>query len=255
MRNVSARHAAAICLALLATAATTTAQIPDKFTNLQVLPKEISRAELITVMRQFASGLGVRCNHCHVGQNAATLEGFDFAADDKEPKKVARVMMRMTKEINEKLLPATGREKLTEVRCMTCHRRLLEPETLDRLLAAVAAEQGVDAALARYRELRDEHGADGTYDFGPRTLNMLAEELARVRKDVDGGIRVMRFNAELHPSDVNIPCTTGEMLLAKGDRPAALASFERCLELQPDNARLRRQVEQLRQPQTKPAEP
>jgi hypothetical protein len=36
------------------------AQIPTKFTNLEVLPKDIPRAELIATMRGFAGALGVR---------------------------------------------------------------------------------------------------------------------------------------------------------------------------------------------------
>ena len=43
-------------------------------------------------MRNFASGLGVRCDHCHVGGNPDTLEGFDFASDAKEAKQVARAI-------------------------------------------------------------------------------------------------------------------------------------------------------------------
>ena len=79
-------------------------------------------------MRGFTGALGVRCNHCHVGPGPATLEGFDFASDAKETKKVARVMIRMTQEINTRLLPQTGRSPLTEVRCMTCHRGVTKPE-------------------------------------------------------------------------------------------------------------------------------
>ncbi|HVR69290.1 MAG TPA: hypothetical protein VMT87_00480, partial [Vicinamibacteria bacterium] len=70
------------------------AQIPDKFTNLQLLPKDATRAQVVETMRGFASALGVRCNHCHVGADPATLEGFDFAADTKQAKRVTRAMMR-----------------------------------------------------------------------------------------------------------------------------------------------------------------
>jgi len=40
------------------------AQIPDKFENLQVFPKEISKQDLIGNMKSFAMGLGVRCQFC-----------------------------------------------------------------------------------------------------------------------------------------------------------------------------------------------
>ena len=41
-------------------------QPPAAPTNLQVLPKDISREELIATMRGYTAGLGVQCNYCHV---------------------------------------------------------------------------------------------------------------------------------------------------------------------------------------------
>ncbi|MGB8131789.1 MAG: hypothetical protein WCG81_18525, partial [Candidatus Angelobacter sp.] len=53
---------AALCFSslvmLLALSTEATAQIPDKFTNLQVLPKETSKAELVSIMRNYAGDLG-----------------------------------------------------------------------------------------------------------------------------------------------------------------------------------------------------
>src|SRR5688500_19371611 len=37
-----------------------------EFKNLQVLPPDITRDQLMATMRSFTRGLGVRCNHCHV---------------------------------------------------------------------------------------------------------------------------------------------------------------------------------------------
>ena len=56
------------------------AQIPDKFSNLKVLPKDISKGELIGNMKNAAIGLGVRCTFCHVGEGD-DLSTFDFASD------------------------------------------------------------------------------------------------------------------------------------------------------------------------------
>ena len=55
---------ASIATLLLCLALPATAQIPDSFDNLQVLPGDISKPELMDIMRQFAGDLGVRCNHC-----------------------------------------------------------------------------------------------------------------------------------------------------------------------------------------------
>ena len=67
------------------------AQIPEVFNNLQVLPKDISKAELLGNMRSFAGG---RCQFCHVGEEGQPLSEFDFVSDEKETKKKARVMMQ-----------------------------------------------------------------------------------------------------------------------------------------------------------------
>jgi hypothetical protein len=56
-----------IALGILLLAGTpAAAQFPDKFTNLKVLPKDISKRELESTMRGFAFALSVRCDHCHV---------------------------------------------------------------------------------------------------------------------------------------------------------------------------------------------
>ncbi len=48
------------CLLIIGGADTAAAQIPDKFTNLKVLPKDISKGELVGIMRAFSGALGVR---------------------------------------------------------------------------------------------------------------------------------------------------------------------------------------------------
>jgi hypothetical protein len=96
--------------------------IPEKFTNLQVLPKSITRAELVPIMRSFALGLGVRCEHCHVGEGN-DLSKFDFAADTKPPKDVARRMMRMLDRIEREDLKGLGDPaRQPKLSCYTCHR-------------------------------------------------------------------------------------------------------------------------------------
>ena len=78
------------------------AQIPDEFTNLELLDPEISKSDLIGTMRNWANGLGVRCNHCHVGPD--NLQGMDFATDEKAAKRTARRMLVMSRGINGDLL-------------------------------------------------------------------------------------------------------------------------------------------------------
>jgi hypothetical protein len=49
---------------------------------------------------------------------------MDFASDEKQQKKTARVMMKMVGEINAKLGSELGKPAadVTQVQCITCHR-------------------------------------------------------------------------------------------------------------------------------------
>ena len=222
------------------------AQVPDEFTNLKVLPKDIGKRELVGIMRQFAGGLGVRCTHCHPGKNPGTLEGVDFASDELKAKKVSREMMKMVGEINDRLVPAAGIEAPVRVRCVTCHRGVTEPESLDRLLLSVAQHKGVDAAIGKYRELREQYYGSGAYSFAAGTLNTVAESLARERDDLTGAITFMKVNVEVNPDAAYSHLLLGQFQAEHGDQEAAIASMEKSLELQPDNAYARKLLEQTR---------
>lgn len=103
--------------------------------NLQVLPKDMSRQDVVQTMRTFTRALGVRCQHCHVGEGN-DLSKFDFASDEKPTKKVARAMLTMVIDINTKHLAgvgepaapaAPGEPPALKVTCFTCHRGELKP--------------------------------------------------------------------------------------------------------------------------------
>ncbi|MGH2563775.1 MAG: c-type cytochrome, partial [Ginsengibacter sp.] len=85
-------------IAILIFQAFTTSYEPH-FKNLQILPKDISGHDLDSVMHHFTASLGVKCNFCHVRNEAE--KKMDFASDDKPEKKVARKMMLMAIDINK----------------------------------------------------------------------------------------------------------------------------------------------------------
>lgn len=222
------------------------AQIPDKFTNLQVLPKDIGREELVGTMKNFTAALGVRCDFCHVGESKTSLEGFDFAADDKEKKVVARTMLKMVGDINGKYLPMTGRSHLEKVTCFTCHHGLEEPERLEAVLMRTIEKNGVEAATARYRELREQYYGRSAYDFGPESLESLAEELAQSKSDVNGALEIAKLNVEFNPSSARAYLGLGQLYSMTGDKDAAMASIQQALEIDPDNQWAKRMLERIR---------
>lgn len=95
--------------------------LPDKFTNLKVLPKDITRKDLMAVMKEMTSGLGVRCNYCHVMEPKK-----DWAADT-EHKDNARGMMRLANRIDKELFTWP---KAPHATCYMCHHGEEKPQTI-----------------------------------------------------------------------------------------------------------------------------
>jgi hypothetical protein len=67
--------------------------IPDHFTNLTVLPTTITKPELMSIMKQFAITMKVRCSYCHSVSD--DLSEGSFASDEKPTKEEARKLMRL----------------------------------------------------------------------------------------------------------------------------------------------------------------
>jgi hypothetical protein len=220
------------------------AQIPDAYTNLEVLPRDISKADLVNRMREVAGSLGVRCHHCHVGPE--NLQGMDFATDEKPAKRTARVMMKMVEEINAKLLKPieTGRAETTKVRCVTCHRGVTVPEYIDEIVTRAIETKGVDAALAEYRELREKYYGSAAYDFSQGPLNVIVERLAGQKK-VDDAFTVARTNVELHPNDAYPQVLLARLHLLRGERDPAVAALRKAVEIDPANAWVKKQLDEL----------
>lgn len=230
------------------------AQIPAKFKNLRVLPKESSRAQVVETMRGFANALGVRCVHCHVGGNADTLEGVDFASDAKWEKRTARAMLRMVRAVNAHYIGRLEtRPRVTgaslppavQVECVTCHRGVRCPETIETVLMRSLERDGPEAALKEYGDLRSKYLGHGSYDFSSGPLNMVAEGLLKAHRGREA-VAVTEYNVESHPDASWSLHLLGEARLAVGDDEKALAAFERSLALDPGNSLTRRRVDELR---------
>ena len=227
------------------------AQIPEKFENLEVLPKDISRNELTQVMRAFALGLGVRCQYCHVvkaGANPNSLESLDFKSDDKIEKKKARVMMKMVHTINTTLLPDVPEraQPQVNVQCVTCHRGSPLPKTLDRVLVETIEKQGVDSAVVRYRQLREQTLVQGRYNFSEQTLNEVAQQLVAAQKTTDA-IRMLELNQEFNPGSAQIDFQMGELHRARGEKDQAIARYRKALEKQPNHPQATRRLQEIGQ--------
>ena len=222
--------------ALLVSAGHVPAQIPTEFKNLRVLPKDIPRDSLVQLMRSFSFATGLGCDDCHVMGEDNSFRGARFDLDDKANKRKARYMLEMVHRINDELLaglPDRGTPALA-VECKTCHRGLTKPFLLRTELHRVLDEQGLAAAIARYRQLRETAPMRGAYDFGEWETNELAREVEAEGK-TEAAIAFLGLNAEFYPESPSIPGTLGPLYEKLNQRDNAISAYRRVLELDPRN--------------------
>jgi tetratricopeptide (TPR) repeat protein len=219
------------------------AQQSEKFENLKVLPADTSKEKLEEIMRGFAGSLGVNCSFCHVGSSPQTM---DFASDDKDEKKSARVMLKMTDAINSDTLPQLeGMSMDAEVTCYTCHRGNKQPpRQLSDMLAETAATKGADAAVDEYHTLRESSLEAGLYDFRDRSFLGAARRL-RSEQKADAALALLKNAASIFPKSSDAAAMLGMLLLDKGDKEGARAQLTRALELNPDNGAAKRTLDRL----------
>jgi len=260
-------------LALAAAAPRAYAQLPAKPENLQVLPKDLPTDTVVQIMRGFAGALGVRCQFCHVerqpageapagppaggpppgapggagpgGGRGGPFQNFDFKADDKHNKQIARVMIRMMDTINTRLLAAIPNRDnpATDVTCYTCHRGANKPSTIETVLTRTIARQGIDSAISRYRFLRNDM-ASGRYNFGEQPVTEYAVKL-RAAGNYDDAIKLLQMNQEFYPNSANIDFEIAETLIAKGDKDGGIARLRAMLAKNPNDRRAQGRLRQL----------
>lgn len=207
-------------------------QEPPK--NLQYFPADITRPELIQKMREFSFALDVRCEFCHVQGPGGTFNDMVFESDEKPTKRRARYMLGMVDTINSTLLANVPERSVPNlsVECATCHRGSAVPKLLDTVLSEVIATDGAAAAVARYKELREDQ-VSGRYSFSEWTINELAREL-RVAGDEASAIAMLEMNAEYYPDSNGIEMALAQLYETR-DRDHAIALYRRVLERQPQN--------------------
>jgi tetratricopeptide (TPR) repeat protein len=209
--------------------------------NLKVLPKDWTREQVINVMRNFTAALGVDCEYCHVEG-----EPPDFASDDKEEKDLARAMMKITADLNSRLPTDFGKpaDELTRIQCITCHRGVPEPKQLAEILAKTSAEKGFAAASAQYKDLKSKYYGAQAYDFSENGLIATARPLVQSR--TDEALQFLALNLELFPRSAQTYVVMGQAQVVKKDTAGAISSFEKALEIDPQNGLARRTLNQLK---------
>jgi|SRR5579863_811307 len=192
-------------------------------------------ADLSKSMQAIAQALGVGCDYCHVA---------DRGSGKPEPKKdIARAMMAMTRDINDKVHAAAG-TATTEVQCVTCHRGVPIPRQLSEILSQTLKAQGAAAAIDQYRELRRQFYGRQAYDFGENTLIGVAQQITSSRPS--DSIALLQLNLEFYPRSAGSYAEIGFAYTRKLDDDSAIVNLEKALEIEPANGVIRGQLEQLK---------
>jgi len=228
-----------------ATTGTAQAAPPPPMTNLQIIPKDTPRPQVLATMQAFTQSLGVQCSYCHVFEGRGGRN--DMASDEKPTKKAARGMMLLAREINTKLPDAVGKaaDATTRVGCATCHRGVPIPKQIADIVTEAAASGGATAGLAKFKDLRTQFYGGQSYDFSEGSLVAIAQRANTANKP-DDALAYLNANLEYYPKSSRTYATMAQVKNAKGDKAGAIAALEKAVELDPNNAQAKAQLETLK---------
>jgi hypothetical protein len=207
--------------------------------NLQVMPKNSTRAQVIAQMNAFGASLGVGCNYCHVPGN--------FASDDNPIKKTARQMYQMRDAINLMMPSVTDKSvgAPSRVLCSTCHGGLPIPKEIREVVGDAEAKGGAAAGLAKYKELRAQFYGGRAYDFSENSLVQIAQR-AQAAGHTENANAYLKANLEYFPNSSRTYQAMADVKNAGGDKSGAIQDLQKAVELDPNNGQAKNQLERLK---------
>ena len=118
-------------------------------------------------------------------------------------------------------------------------------KSVAEMLSATIASSGVDAAIKQYHDLKAAEPS--TYNFDESELNALGYKLIRSNK-LKEAIGILRLNVEAFPQSSNVYDSLGEAYMDDGNKPLAIANYQRSLQLNPKNAGAVKMLQKLNAP-------
>ncbi|HEV7242919.1 MAG TPA: YceI family protein [Thermoanaerobaculia bacterium] len=105
-----------------------------------------------------------------------------------------------------------------------------EKPSIGEVLAKTLESSDAAAAAAQFRELRAQKPDD--YNFGPGQLGTLIHRLVQHRKLADA-LTLLAVAVEAYPEEAGFHARMGEAYAALGDKPRAIAAYEKAQALNP----------------------
>ena len=103
---------------------------------------------------------------------------------------------------------------------------------LSQVLSKTLDEQGIEAAIAQYRELKSR-GFDNLY-AAESDVNVLGYRLLQQRKTKEA-IEILKLNVEAYPQSANAYDSLAEAYMLNGDTALAIENYEKSVALDPKN--------------------
>ena len=130
------------------------------------------------------------------------------------------------------------------VLCSSCHRGLPIPRSIADEVTDVSTNGGA-AGLAKFRELRAKYFGGQQYDFTENALLGIAQR-SMTAKNPNDAIAYLQANLEYYPKSARTYQALAQARNANGDKRGAINDLAKAVELDPANAQVRNQLQQLR---------
>jgi tetratricopeptide (TPR) repeat protein len=108
-------------------------------------------------------------------------------------------------------------------------------------LLPIIAERGIEAALQSYRTLKQSTD----YYVSESQFNALGSQLLGMKK-VREAIEIFKLNVESYPQSANVYDSLGEAYMMNGDKELAIRSYQKAVELNPQNTNAVEMLKKLR---------
>ena len=106
-------------------------------------------------------------------------------------------------------------------------------------------EKGTPAAIAQYKELRKQYFGAQAYDFSEASLVAYAQRATNANKP-DDALAWLQLNLEYYPLSSSTYAGLAQAHQKRSDKDAAIKALERAVEIDPQNAQIKRQLDQLK---------
>jgi tetratricopeptide (TPR) repeat protein len=115
-------------------------------------------------------------------------------------------------------------------------------KSIAQTLTATIASSGIEEAVKQYHDLKAAGSA--TYKFDEGELDTLGYQLIGTKK-FNEAIRIFQLNVEAYPQSSNTYDSLGEAYMDDGNKPQAIANYQKSLQLNPKNGNAVKMLQKL----------